>query len=151
MSTRANIILKEGKEKLFFYRHSDGYPSGTLPTLNKFIEWMKEGKIRNDLSQGAGWLIILGAIEYGAIPEYKTEKVKRYGREYIETVQDSVECPKDWKVGAYEPTTALHGDIEYLYTIDMNTLELTVQNVHNDHKTGKQTFTTVTDSHTLVN
>lgn len=67
MSTRANIIIKEsysyndekGKEinvtnQLFFYRHSDGYPDGAMPTLNIFMEWLKSGKIRTDLQQATG-------------------------------------------------------------------------------------------------
>lgn len=69
MSTRANIVIKDRHDKLFFYRHSDGYPEGTLPTLNKFIDWVKSGKIRDNVSQAAGWLIILGALEYNTLPE----------------------------------------------------------------------------------
>lgn len=64
MSTRANIIITDGQDKLFFYRHSDGYPSGTLPTLNLFLEWVKVGKIRDNVQQAAGWLILIGANEY---------------------------------------------------------------------------------------
>ena len=64
MSTRASIIIKDEDEKLIFYRHSDGYPTGTMPTLNKFLELVKSGKIRDNVGQSAGWLIILGALEY---------------------------------------------------------------------------------------
>lgn len=117
MSTRANIVIKEGTQKLFFYRHSDGYPEGTLPTLRIFHKWMIEDKIRNDIQQGSGWLILLGAMEYATIPEFKKDKTK-YGFEVdVNTISD----PNDWKVGAYEPTTNIHGDIEYLYVIDMRT------------------------------
>ena len=31
MSTRANIIIKDSYQEQIFYRHSDGYPDGTLP------------------------------------------------------------------------------------------------------------------------
>jgi hypothetical protein len=31
---------------------------------------------------------------------------------------------KDWKVGAYEPTTAIHGDIEHLYVLDLSAKEI---------------------------
>ena len=68
MSTIANVIIKDESDKLYFYRHSDGYPEGTMPSLNIFLNWIKEGKIRNNISQSAGWLIILGAIEYNTIP-----------------------------------------------------------------------------------
>jgi len=134
MSTRANIILKEsysykdaeGKiinksNELIFYRHSDGYPEGTLPTLNKFMDWLKSGKIRNDLMQCSGWLILLGAMEYNTIPKY--DNTTDYPD--IDTISD----PKDWKAGAYEQTTGIHGDIEWLYTIDLNKKELTYKEV----------------------
>ena len=140
MSTRANIILKEGKDKLFFYRHSDGYPKGTLPTLNKFVEWMKEGHIRSNVQQAAGWLIMLGALEYSTIPDYKTETVERYRGTVEEIDFNTIGSPKDWKVGAYEPTTCIHGDIEYLYTIDLNTKEIKVETVDFNYTTKKHTF-----------
>ena len=135
MSTRANVVLKEsysykvenGKmqdvtNELIFYRHSDGYPEGTLPTLNIFMEWLKSNKIRNNLSQSAGWLVVLGAIEYGTIPPYKRQESKFEGAPRYGDL-NTIEKPKDngskWKVGAYEPTTCIHGDIEWLYTIDV--------------------------------
>jgi len=131
MSTRANIILKEGEEQLWFYRHSDGYPDGTLPTLNIFMDWLKTGKIRNNLSQGAGWLIALGIMEYNTLPLFKTEPDMDFGSRKIKgrTNLESIESPLDWKVGAYEPTTGEHGDIEWLYTIDLDKKELTYREV----------------------
>jgi hypothetical protein len=94
MSTRANIIITDGEDKLYFYRHSDGYPEGTMPTLEKFLAMVKNGQIRDNTCQSAGWLIMIGYDEY---KEYQP----------------------DWKVGAYEPTTGIHGDIEYLYVVDL--------------------------------
>ena len=120
MSTRANVILKDEQDKLIFYRHSDGYPEGTLPTLNEFLDLLKKGTIRNNVSQSAGWLIVIGA------NEYKTQYP-----------------PQDWKVGAYEPTTNIHGDIEYLYTIDLISKSIKVEKVHCDYSTDKQTFTEI--------
>lgn len=116
MSTRANIVIKEGDEKLFFYRHSDGYPGGTMLTLSIFMSWLMSGKIRNNIGQGSGWLILLGAMEYNSIPDYTVKD------NYAST--STIKAPKDWKVGAYEPTTVIHGDIEYLYVIDMDTKTL---------------------------
>ena len=60
MSTRANIVIKDEYSELWFYRHSDGYPEGTLPTLTEFLDAVKAGLIRNNVSQAAGWLIIIG-------------------------------------------------------------------------------------------
>jgi hypothetical protein len=97
MSTRCNVLITDGfGHKLWFYRHSDGYPRGVRPTLQKFMKWVKTGKIRNNVGQATGWLVILGNEEYKA-----------------------GSSPTQWKVGAYEPTTGQHGDIEYLYTIDL--------------------------------
>lgn len=60
MSTRCNIIVKDGRDELIFYRHSDGYPEGAMPTLETFLALVKEGKVRSNVSQAAGWLILLG-------------------------------------------------------------------------------------------
>jgi len=118
MSTRANIIIKDNHEKLYFYRHSDGYEDGVMPSLNIFLNWVKEGKIRDNVSQAAGWLILLGAIEYGTIPKFETEKSQfDWQKDYGDL--DTIIPPNNWKVGAYEPTTGIHGDIEYLYVIDL--------------------------------
>jgi len=102
MSTRANIIIKDGHNKLFFYRHSDGYPEGALPTLNEFMDWVKEKKIRDNVGQASGWLITIGT------------------KEYEQTLEPG---PHDsmmgWKVGAYEPSTGIHGDVDYIYILDL--------------------------------
>ncbi len=116
MSTRANIIIKDEYNKLCFYRHSDGYPGGTLPTLKKFLNWVKEGKIRDNVNQAAGWLILIGADEY-----------KKDGKIICEPDKTSV---SGWKCGAYEPTTDIHEDIEYLYIIDL--VEKTIKVVEGD-------------------
>lgn len=113
MSTRANIILKQGKELLYFYRHSDGYPECTGEDLKEFVELYKSRKIREDISQSAGWLIIRGHWEY---------KVENKALGPIPNDNDRF---NSWKVGAYEPTTALHGDIEYVYIIDLEAKTLT--------------------------
>lgn len=147
MSTRANVIIKETysytnekkeliehESKLFFYRHSDGYPEGAMPTLSIFMKWLKSGKIRADIQQASGWLILLGAMEYATIPDYEKEEPSSYGSQY--GIVESIKDPKDWKVGAYEPTDAIHGNIEYLYVIDLNKKELTCYDSW-DEETGK--------------
>ena len=102
MSTRANIVVKSDRDKLIFYRHSDGYPEGTMPLLVEFMEKVKSGEIRDNVSQSAGWLIELGR------------------REMMECFSDKIPQYYKWKVGFIEPTTCIHGDIEYLYTIDLD-------------------------------
>jgi hypothetical protein len=119
MSTRANIIIKDAWEKMYFYRHSDGYPEGALPTLEKFCELVNSKKIRDNASQASGWLIILGA------EEYKEHQIRDT---FFNPLSDNEEkawegkipsTPRDWKVGAYEPTSCIYGGIEYLYIIDL--------------------------------
>lgn len=110
MSTRANIIITKPSwdEKLYFYRHSDGYPEGVQPTLDKFVELINTGKLRPSVSQSSGWLILLGTLEYKG--EIKIS----------ELIGDDTDDFHGWKIGAYEPTTCLHGDINHLYIIDMD-------------------------------
>jgi len=123
MSTRANIIIKDEYEELIFYRHSDGYPEGTMPTLKKFLNLVKSGKIRDDASQAAGWLIIIGHEEY--LKDFRGE-TKPFGTKLFNSENDRL---SDWKVGAYEPTSQIHGDIEYLYTVDLEKKEITYKKV----------------------
>ena len=113
MSTRANIIIKDNNSKLFFYRHSDGYPEGTMPTLEKFLNLVKEKRIRSNVNQASGWLILIGAEEYG-----KSLKSLRENPADINMI--------NWEVGAYEPTTGIHGDIDYLYIIDLGNLSIKI-------------------------
>ncbi len=139
MSTRANIVITDGFEgKLYFYRHSDGYPDGVMPTLNKFLALVKKGKIRDNAQQASGWLIILGAIEYQTIPKKLFSAAgtsyleKRNDKKINNLIEDFV--PEDWKVGAYEPTEGLHGDIEYLYTVDLKNKEIVIEEVHGESR-----------------
>ena len=118
MSTRANVIIKDDYNKLYFYRHSDGYPLGIMPTLEKFLSYVKDGTIRDNASQAAGWLIIIGA------EEYKGYHIKGVGSRMTDEEEAELKnkistLPIDWKVGAYEPTTNIHGDIKHLYVIDL--------------------------------
>ena len=108
MSTRCNVVVKDKYNEIWFYRHSDGYPEGALPTLKQFMSWVGV-KIRRNVEQAAGWLILIGATEYNnLIPE---------------------PFNNEWKVGAYEPSCGQHGDIEYLYTLDLDELTITVDNL----------------------
>ncbi len=141
MSTRANIILKDGDEHLFFYRHSDGYPKGVEPTLDVFSKLIKEGKLRNNLSQCAGWLVLLGAIEYRTLsPDLFSEYGKNWAQVDDEKITQGLEnLSPEWKCGAYEPTTGIHGDIQYLYVVDVTTGEYSMmsENFERWDKAGK--------------
>jgi hypothetical protein len=110
MSTRAQIkVVDSNGNSLLFYRHSDGYPSGALPTLKRFMAMVASGQLQNNVEQSAGWLVMLGSQEEGY------------------TAPDNKYTP--WKVGAIEPACGMHGDIEYFYTLDLAKLTIKVQSV----------------------
>jgi len=125
MSTRANIIIKDSQEQIFFYRHSDGYPEGALPTLKKFMSWVKEKRIRDNVTQAAGWLILIGAKEYESV----YVGAGKHELKPTMTEPSTTDRISGWQCGAYEPTTGIHGNIEYLYTLDIVKLIIIVQAV----------------------
>jgi len=124
MSTRANIIIEDGYDKLYFYRHSDGYPSGVKESLDRFVDMVRNGSIRNNVVQASGWLILIGAAEYDYNHDIESNE---YGRELNTGIQDLLSKNgkgySDWKVGAYEPTTEIHGDIDHLYVVNLQEIE----------------------------
>lgn len=113
MSTRADIQVIDGYgTELWFYRHSDGYPAGALPTLGEFMRKVVEEKIRDNTEQASGWLIVVGRDEYGNVG--------------------------GWKVGAYEPSSGPHGDTEYRYELDLQKKEIRVFGIcPTEHMLGK--------------
>lgn len=126
MSTRAIIIIKDEHSQCMFYRHSDGYPEGTMPTLEKFLDLVKEGKIRDNTSQAAGWLVILGMQEYAS---------GYYGRPNRNApLKDAL--PTDgvggWKVGVFEPISQDDVGEEFTYLIDLLAKTITHTTVHEE-------------------
>ena len=114
MSTRAQIIVKDSCTEVWFYRHSDGYRAGVKETLDLFCKWIKEGRIRRDAMQAAGWLVMIGADEYRRVYNGKDKTD-------AELLQP---CARDasmgWKVGSYEPDAPqIHGDTEHLWVVDV--------------------------------
>ena len=93
--------LQDNDNKLYFYRHYDGYPEGILPLLVKFMQAMIHGKLRSNVSQSAGWLVVLGYFEKNPISRLEMMHID------------------GWRVGSIEPTTALHGDIDYCYILNL--------------------------------
>lgn len=105
MSTRAQIIV-EGNGGVKIYKHSDGYPEGVLPVLQKLLPRFKESR--------------------GFDAEYLTAHVS------AAFINDSAESRKDFYKRSGLPNTgrdnfighglgfSLHGDEEYIYVIDEN-------------------------------
>lgn len=115
MSTRCQVIIKDEHSEVWFYRHSDGYPEVTEKSLKVFLEWVESGRIRNNAEQASGWLVILGHHEYN--PDMLSEP-------------NAMDKSYGWKVGAYEPCAPeQHGDIKFLYTVDLDKLQITYKEV----------------------
>ena len=107
MSIRANIMLLNGENKeLWFYRHSEGNPAGSFPLLKTFMAKVALGTIRDNGYQASGWLVLLGHYEY----------------QFAGLLGTGME----WKVGSIEPTDSMHGDIEYLYEVNLRAKEINV-------------------------
>jgi hypothetical protein len=125
MSTRANILLTDNDgDKLWFYQHSDGYPEGIMPDLEKFVKGLKSGAIRNNLSQAAGWLILFGAKRMAE--DTKDSDYAKNTSDEIRAEPDDTDGLYGWKAGFIEPTLGMHGDINYLYVINLDSVDKTI-------------------------
>jgi hypothetical protein len=91
------------------------------------MDWVKEGRIRDNVGQAAGWLILIGAQEYDTVYISGGERRKK-----TTLTEPSIGGITGWQAGAYEPTTCIHGDIEYLYTLDLKAKTILVQEVVGD-------------------
>ena len=94
MSTRCNIIIKDGAERIYLYHHHDGYPMGVGTELQDYLQrkWGESWRsywcgtsIANDL--------VKGHINYPLAKEPHEDD-------------------------EYEVTYGLHGDVEYVYVIN---------------------------------
>ena len=96
MSTRCNIIVKDGNDRIYLYHHHDGYPMGVGTELQR---WLDE-RFKPQPYFTPRWyaMSIATALVKGA-PVYPFDK----------------EGKKD---DEYEITTGLHGDVEYVYVIN---------------------------------
>ena len=132
MSTRSQVIIKDDYDEQWFYRHSDGYPSGNLPQLQKLIKWYDDGLIRDNVEQSAGWLILIGAREYDHYHKFENGKVKEIPKDDITT--PSKKDFSSWKCGSYEISVPQeHGDINYLYTINLENKTITIKDTYTEN------------------
>lgn len=116
------MVVKDNYGELWFYRHSDGYPSCTGESLKRFLRWLIDGKIRDNAEQASGWLILMGAEEYSTNHEYVNGKWQDVPK--VAITEPTGSPSMSWKCGAYEPSLGEHGDIEYLYVIDLKAKEI---------------------------
>ena len=111
ISTHATIIITDGIDRLYFYKHCDGYPDGTLPALLEFLNRIKTERIRNNATQAAGWLVVMGHEESKQASHYPL-----------------------WKVGAYEPTTGVNQYSEFVYTVHVQELYIAYAHYGNEEE-----------------
>jgi len=91
--------------------------------------------------QGASWLIILGNNETNdMISILKKEGSKSANHKTFGGGKHPYKGFGGWKVGSYEITTEQHGDIEYLYTIDMKKETVKIQHLSWGDKINSKTY-----------
>lgn len=91
MSTRANIIIRDECKQIQIYKHSDGYPSGAIPAIQKAL--------------ALAWPLPRWEADDFAAAFVAANK-DRGGQIYIDGT---------WIEGKTE-----HGDIEYLYFVEFD-------------------------------
>ena len=127
MSTRCNVAIIDRHSfpevtPIMMYRHGDGYPDGVAKSLCTFVRWINARKLRDNASQSAGWLVLIGLQEYLEfhVTDF-TEFCKAGPREQRELLQAATildfEPRHDFGIGSYSPTRAIHGDIAYLHVV----------------------------------
>ena len=99
MSTRCNIIIKDGPSRIILYHHPDGYPMGVGTELRGYLERIH------------AWHKGLHSAEH--IANYLVKG--RIPAPLASTPHDDDE---------YELTSGLHGDVEYVYVINLRAATL---------------------------
>ena len=114
MATRAIVALYGAaiENPVLLYRHYDGYPANVAEDLEWFCKHIRDGVIRNNGSQAAGWLVLRGS-RHNVLAEH-------VGRSF----EVDLDCPSGeesdrWKASLYEPITCVPTDIEYLHVVDV--------------------------------
>jgi len=62
LSTSCLVRFTQGKKSIDVYQHSDGYPSWTIPTLEKFLKW--NGIRNDDLSYAVANFVTFGKLNH---------------------------------------------------------------------------------------
>lgn len=105
MSTRANVIVENEHLSIYLYQHCDGYPKYLGGIIAEFLRSEEAQEYKGELMNLAGALML-----------YSAKKAPRPG--YMPSI--------------LVPTSGIHGDIQYLYTINSETLEMTTEGEDHD-------------------
>ena len=124
MGTRCNIVLKCGNHMEYIYRHYDGYPSSVVPELNKLlalIKWYTKDSYRFNKQTTM--------LEF-----YRDLLINHtYYDKFFEDLINPMQL-----TGKYEKTNGIHGDVEHVYTININSLDQTGNYVAVDNVNTKE-------------
>lgn len=139
ISTRAQIKIintyrdingKENRDEIWFYRHSDGYPSSVLPDLRKFLGWVRDGRIRDNVEQASGWLMLIGMQDPYLIENGDARELNNNRHRHLNTHEPPITIEAgflSWKIGQYEPSVPeKHGDIEWFYIVNLTTKQILI-------------------------
>ena len=128
MSTRCQIGFYEQEEKdlnkfeALIYRHSDGYPDGehgVLAAIMPFLHWWQKGRGVMDFEYCSARLL-----------QYLCNKYDGYSKAIGETMSEAGAIFSPEKIEEFTGTlghgisNAFHGDIEYLYAVRPNRVEV---------------------------
>ena len=107
MSTRCNIIIREGKDKILLYHHHDGYPEGVGKDLLNYMQ--------------------------KTCDEHRGVCAESVARELVKNETSRTGLNDN----GYVPAICIHYDIEYLYEIDTDRCTLRCWSVRLDWETGR--------------
>lgn len=107
MSTRSQITI-EG-QPIYFYKHSDGYPEGVLPTLEPFVAHFFKHRGYDPVYFIARLCMAFGEAERRSNEEFAANRLARGQAPF--DYDDECSCL------GYGLDLEIHGDIEYLYVV----------------------------------
>lgn len=132
MSTRSQIKVK-GSD-IMIYKHSDGYPSGVMPTLKKTVEWFIEER-GNEPDYALAQIMRAfarrderkrkeGLAEHKAMLENFEGEEDSTEYKHLKMWVDmySKQSPTGWGLDCIR-----HGDIDYMYIVDLKNGIITIE------------------------
>ena len=125
MSTRCHIAIytskgaaKSDNHHALLYKHSDGYPEGMLPILEPFLKQFKEVRGMGDTEYLAAWTL-------HALMKESLQHSMETRKYLIEQHGGCETIPENGMQGVgFGICAQMHGDIEYIYKIYPNVLEV---------------------------
>jgi hypothetical protein len=128
MSTRCHIIVEDQEwgYNTILYRHSDGYPNGkhgVVATLAEFMQVFMKRRGWDPIYLPAQLLHFMIAKDAAYNLESIAARAKRCGRKPSSYEQEMLACGGNDFLG-YGITNDIHGDVEYIYVINKDGVEV---------------------------